>query len=364
METQSIAEISSPRSSVRKFRLPRMQELGLVVVIVVLGAILSTYGWYDARPGHPNTFLNKDNLIDGIATPMSYYAIMAVGQTFVIITAGIDISVGAIMAVSALGSAALLIRISPHYSTSTIIVLSVAMPLAIGLLCGLLNGLLIVALDLHPFIVTLGTMSIFRGLANVIPWDTLTNTLDPKTLVLPKATAPLMKYQIGGVNVIPGITMLICVILGGIYLRLMVAGRQVYAIGGNEQASRYSGLRVKWIKLWVYALSGLSAGVAGMVSLGRFGTASTSTGNTYELTVIAAAVVGGASLSGGRGTALGALLGTLVIAMIENGIYTLNLKQEYRLIIIGCAIVVAVSLDQISALINERRLARLGGRAS
>jgi ribose/xylose/arabinose/galactoside ABC-type transport system permease subunit len=364
METQSVLEINSTRSPIRKFRLPRMQELGLVFVIVVLGAVLSTYGWYDARPGHPNTFLNKDNLIDGIATPMSYYAIMAVGQTFVIITAGIDISVGAIMAVSALGSAALLIRVSPHCSPSMIVLLSVLAPLAIGLLCGLLNGLLIVALDLHPFIVTLGTMSIFRGVANVLPWDTLTNTLDPKTLVLPKATAALMKYQVAGVNIVPGIAMLICVVLGGIYLRLMVVGRENYAIGGNEEAARFSGLAVKRIKLRVYALSGLSAGIAGMVSLGRFGTASTSTGNTYELTVIAAAVVGGVSLIGGRGTALGALLGTLVIAMIENGIYTLNLKQEYRLIIIGCAIVVAVSLDQISALIRQRRLARLGGRAA
>jgi ribose/xylose/arabinose/galactoside ABC-type transport system permease subunit len=244
------------------------------------------------------------------------------------------------------------------------VLLSVLAPLAIGLLCGLLNGLLIVALDLHPFIVTLGTMSIFRGVANVLPWDTLTNTLDPKTLVLPKATAALMKYQVAGVNIVPGIAMLICVVLGGIYLRLMVVGRENYAIGGNEEAARFSGLAVKRIKLRVYALSGLSAGIAGMVSLGRFGTASTSTGNTYELTVIAAAVVGGASLIGGRGTALGALLGTLVIAMIENGIYTLNLKQEYRLIIIGCAIVVAVSLDQISALIRQRRLARLGGRAA
>lgn len=345
------------------FRLPSVQELGLVVVVVILGAILSAYGWHDARPGHPNTFLNKDNLIDGIATPMSYYAIMAVGQTFVIITAGIDISVGAIMALSALGSAAVLIRVSPTVSGPTIVMLSAVVPLAIGLICGVINGLLIVGLNLHPFIVTLGTMSIFRGLANVISWDTLTKTLDPKTLVLPKATAALMKYQIGGVNVVPGITMLICVVLGAIYLRLMVVGRENYAIGGNEEASRYSGLPVKRIKLRVYALSGLSAGIAGMVSLGRFGTASTSTGNTYELTVIAAAVVGGASLSGGRGTALGALLGTLVIAMIENAIYTLNLKQEYRLIIIGCAIILAVSLDQISALIRQRRLARLGGRS-
>jgi ribose/xylose/arabinose/galactoside ABC-type transport system permease subunit len=113
---------------------------------------------------------------------------------------------------------------------------------------------------------------------------------------------------------------------------------------------------VKRIKLRVYALAGLGAGIAGMVSLGRFGTASTSTGTSYELTVIAAAVVGGASLSGGRGTAIGALLGTLIIAMIENGIIILHLQQEYRLIIIGAAIVLAVSLDRLSEYWRHRRL--------
>jgi ribose/xylose/arabinose/galactoside ABC-type transport system permease subunit len=170
-----------------------------------------------------------------------------------------------------------------------------------------------------------------------------------------------MKYEIGGLQAMPLIIMLICVALGAFYLRLMVAGRENYAIGGNEEASKFSGLPVKWIKLRVYALAGLSGGIAGLVSLGRFGTASTSTGTGYELTVIAAAVVGGASLIGGRGTALGALLGTLVIAMIENGIYILKLEQEYRLIIIGIAIILAVALDRLSEQMRQRRLARLGG---
>ena len=107
-------------------------------------------------------------------------------------------------------------------------------------------------------------------------------------------------------------------------------------------------------------MAGLACGVAGMVSLGRFGTASTSSGSGYELTVIAAAVVGGASLSGGRGTAIGALLGTLVIALIENGIYILHLQQEYRLIIIGVAIIVAVALDRVSEYLRQRRLAQSG----
>ncbi len=332
-----------------------MQELGLVIVVLILGAVLATYGWHDARPGHPNTFLNFDNLVDGIATPMSYYAIMAIGQTFVIITAGIDISVGSIMALSALGSAAVLMRLPAEFPIALVVAMAVVVPLLIGLVCGLINGGLIVSLNLHPFIVTLGTMSIFRGLANVLPW------FHTKTLVVPPRTVAFMKLQVAGLEAMPLIIMLICVLIGAFYLRVMVAGRENYAIGGNEEAAKFSGLSVKSIKLRVYALAGLAGGIAGMVSLGRFGTASTSTGNGYELTVIAAAVVGGASLSGGRGTALGALLGTLVIAMIENGIYILKLEQEYRLIIIGIAIILAVALDRVSEQMRQRRLARLGG---
>jgi len=146
----------------------------------------------------------------------------------------------------------------------------------------------------------------------------------------------------------------LCVLAGWLYLHFFVAGRETYAVGGNEEAARFSGLSVHRIKLRTYALSGLAAGIAGMVSLGRFGTASTSTGTGYELTVIASAVVGGASLAGGKGTALGALLGTLIIALIENGILILRLEQEYRLIIIGLAIVVAVALERLSHLIRHR----------
>jgi ribose/xylose/arabinose/galactoside ABC-type transport system permease subunit len=166
-----------------------------------------------------------------------------------------------------------------------------------------------------------------------------------------------MRLEMGGLQFMPMVIMLIFVILGWIYLHLMVAGRETYAVGGNEEAARFSGLRVGAIKLRVYAIAGLAAGMAGMVSLGRFGTASTSTGTGYELTVIAAAVVGGASLSGGRGTALGALLGTLIIALIENGIYILHLEQEYRSIIIGVAIIIAVALDRFSEYVRNRRLA-------
>src|SRR5688500_17400343 len=160
----------TPGAPRRPWRLPRVQELGLLVVVLILGTILTIYGWHDARPGRPNTFLNFDNLIDGIATPMSYYAIMAVGVTFVIITGGIDISVGAIMALAALGSAAVLQNFPVDAPAWKVLPLAVAVPLIIGTSCGLINGALVVGINLHPFIVTLGTLSIFRGLANVLPW--------------------------------------------------------------------------------------------------------------------------------------------------------------------------------------------------
>jgi ribose/xylose/arabinose/galactoside ABC-type transport system permease subunit len=334
------------------------QEAGLVIVILLLGVILGVYGWNSAAPGKPNTFLNFGNLIDGIATPMSYYAIMAVGLTIVIVTGGIDISVGSIMALSALGTAAVLQTFPLDASPLQVLPLAILVPLGIGLLCGAINGSLVVGLNLHPFIVTLGTMSIFRGLANVLPPQ---KTLPAAGKRLPDAfTTNFMRIEIFGLEAMPLIIMLLAVVFGWFYLRMLVAGRETYAIGGNEEAARFSGLRVGWIKLRTYALSGLAAGAAGMVSVGRFGTASTSTGSGYELTVIAAAVVGGASLAGGRGTALGALLGTLVIALIENGIVILRLAQEYRLIIIGLAIIVAVSLDRLSSYLRGRSGAKAG----
>ena len=329
-------------------------ELGLVLVVLILGAILAGYGWHDAPAGRPNTFLNFDNIVDGVATPMSYYAIMAVGLTVVVITGGIDISVGSIMALAALGGAAVLQGFPVDAPAWQVLPLALAVPLAIGAVCGLVNGALIVGLRLHPFIVTLGTMSVFRGLANVLPEQ---KTLPAAGRRLPEAfTTDFMREEWLGIQPMPLLIMLICIGLGWFYLHSTVAGRETYAVGGNEEAARFSGLRVDRIKLRTYALSGLTAGIAGFVSLGRFGTASTSTGTGYELTVIAAAVVGGASLAGGRGTALGALLGTLIIALIENGILILRLAQEYRLVIIGLAIVVAVALERLG-----QHLRRSGG---
>ncbi|HEV2292524.1 MAG TPA: ABC transporter permease [Tepidisphaeraceae bacterium] len=333
-----------------------VQEAGLIGVVLVLGTFLSIYGYYDAPYGRPNTFLNTDNLIDGIATPMSYYAIMAMGVTLVIISGGIDISVGSIMALAGLVTAWTLQQFARDASAVVLMPLSIALPLAVGLVCGLINGALVVGLRMHPFIVTLGTLSIFRGIANVLPFGA--KTLPFAGRPLPDASVThWFRADLLGMQLWPLIATLIVIALGYVYLRLSVAGRETYAVGGNEEAARFSGIDVHRVKLRVYAVSGLLAGLAGLVSLGRFGTISTNSAMGYELTVVAAAVVGGASLAGGRGAALGALLGTLILAMIENAINILRLNQEYKNIIVGLSIIVAVALDRLGAVLRARRRA-------
>jgi ribose/xylose/arabinose/galactoside ABC-type transport system permease subunit len=369
MSTQSVAEEATAKNLPRSWRLPRMQEAGLILVILILGLIFTGIGRVHGAPGQTNPFLNLDNLVNFIATPMSIYAIMAVGQTLVIITGGIDISVGSIFALSGLGVAAVLQYMDQDASPWKVLPLAFAIAAGIGLACGLVNGILTTGLRIHPFIVTLGTLSIFRGLANVL--NPTNKTLPAGDNVLPDCLSTdlfqryFFKHMVGGlgVQILPMIVMLVVVILGWIFLQTLVIGREVYAVGGNEEAARFSGLRVGRIKLLVYALSGLSAGIAGLVSLGRFGSISTQDGSGYELTVIAAAVVGGASLTGGRGTALGALLGALIIRLIESGIYNpMHWNAQYSQIIIGSAIIVAVAIDRFSEIYRQRRLARLGKR--
>lgn len=329
----------------------------MVSVVLSIGVLLAIYGYYDAQAGRPNTFLNRDNLIDGIATPMSYYAIMGMGLTIVIISGGIDISVGSIMALSGLVSAWTLQQFSRDASAVIVTPISILLPLAVGLGCGLINGLFVVGLRMHPFIVTLGTLTIFRGIANVLPFGV--KTLPRAGQPLPDASVTHMfRAEILGMQLWPMLVTLFVIGVGYIFLRLSVAGRETYAVGGNEEAARFSGISVKRVKLRVYAISGLLAGLAGLVSLGRFGTISTSSASGYELTVVAAAVVGGASLAGGRGTATGALLGTLILAMIENAINILHLNQEYKNIIVGLSIIVAVALDRLSEVWRGRRTTR------
>lgn len=356
-----------------------LQESGLLVVIFLLGLLLTLASdpitLLDGRV--VNNFLRADNLIPNVATTMAPIGIMAIGATIVIAAGGIDISMGSIYGLAALGVAATLQRFPEDAPAWQVLPTAVAVAFAIGLGCGLINGLIVVGLRMHPFIVTLGTLSVFRGLALVLVPSKSIPTAD-RTLphaftdqlvqwrwFLARGDGPPLMLQ-----PVPMLVLLASLAAGWIFLNYMVAGREVYAVGGNEEAARFSGLPVRWIKLRVYMLCGLSAGLAGLVSAGYFGSASTATGEGYELMVVASAVIGGASLSGGRGTALGAVLGALIIKLIENGIsilkqidlglFRLPISKEYTKIIIGIAIVLAVAIDRFSEHLQSRRVRRPG----
>jgi ribose/xylose/arabinose/galactoside ABC-type transport system permease subunit len=328
-----------------------------LAVVAILAAVLSTAGYYGASPGAPNKFLNPGNLVDNLAEPMSYYAIMAVGMTCVVVTGGIDLSVGAVMAMSALGAAWELPRLyRPDAPGWQVIPVALAITMGIGLICGLINGLLVVGMEMHPFIVTLGTLSIYRGIDIYLPPQA---TLPLSNLVIPASFGDhFIKWRmaVGSVTPTPLIVTLVVVLIGWFFLSKTIAGRETYAVGGNEEAARFSGLRTGVVKLRVYVISGMLAGVAGMVTLGYYQSVSSVTADGYELMVVAAAVVGGASLMGGRGSAVGALLGALIIALIEDGI-TLFADSKTEKIIVGVLIIVAVAIDGWTQKLRVRRTA-------
>ena len=330
----------------------RSQQIGLVLVLLVLGAALTA-----AAGSHPdrvtgatvNNFLNAYTLIQ-MATDASAFAIMGVGATIVIISGGIDLSVGAIYALAGVTMAMVLRAVGPMDPTATVL-LGLATCLAVSLLCGLANGLMVIGLGVHPFIITLGTMWMLRGLAFVIS--------RADSIIVPQALTGVAKAPLGlgtALYPVPLLVMLTVAIVGMIYLGRTVMGRHVFAIGGNAEASRYSGINVNRARLGVYVLSGLSAGIAAFLGAAFYGSATSSDGNGYELYVIASAVVGGASLVGGKGSAVSATLGALLIVMIRQAIRTLHLDQNYEWIIIGGAMIIAVVLDQSGSRLLARRM--------
>jgi ribose transport system permease protein len=306
-----------------------------------------------------NKFLRAENL-DKLAKNTSFFAIMAIGATLVIITGGIDLSVGSIYCLSAVCGAMFLHHFGPNGSGAGaspywVVPAAVLLCSGVGILCGAINGLGIVLLRVHPFVITLGTMAIYRGIAFVM------TKAQAYTQFPQQFTDGLIRYEVGGgLYPVPMAIMIGVAILAGLYLRYAVTGRYIFAVGGNEQAARHAGLPVEWVKLKVYAFAGLTAGIAAMIMIGYYGSASSDAGKGYELDVIAAAVVGGASLSGGRGSALGALLGALIIKIIENAIIILEIDQNYSQIIIGAVIVLAVALDRLNTVLREKRMTLQG----
>ena len=333
----------------------RSQQLGLLGVLLARGAALTL-----AAGSHPdpltgrtvNNFLNAHTLIQ-MGTDASAFAIMGVGATIVIIAGGIDLAVGAVFALAGVAMAMVLRAAGPVDPLVTVM-LGLGTCLAVSLLCGLANGLMVIGLGVHPFIITLGTMWMLRGVAFVIS--------RAESILVPQALTNVAKAPLGlgtALYPVPLLLMLAVTAVGSIYLTRTVMGRHVYAVGGNAEASRFSGLNVSRIRLGVYVLSGLLAGVAAFLGASFYGSATSSDANGYELYVIASAVVGGASLTGGKGSAVSAMLGAVLIVMIRQAIRTLHLDQNYEWIIIGGAIIVAVVLDQGgSRLLNRIREAR------
>ena len=355
------------------FNFSKFPEGGLILVIIALGLLLAIFGGSVQLPKLETTpdgkrtrafeinasgqkvpafvtvnkFFNPATLVQ-IAKDTSFFAIMAIGMTVVIITGGIDLSVGAIYALASVCGALILSPYGPSGGAGAT-VLGILVTIVVGTFLGFLNGAMITGFKVHPFIITLGTMAIYRGIAFV-------QTNGQSIGGFPEAFRAFVRQEVNGLTLIPLIVMIIVVIVGGIFLSQLAIGRNIYAVGGNEIASRYSGIRVGFVKLLAYTLSGLAAGIAAVLSLGYYGAGSSGDGQGYELNVIAATVVGGASLVGGKGTALGALLGAIILQMISNGLVILNIPQNYSQIVIGAVVIAAVLLDQLNAALAKRRL--------
>jgi ribose transport system permease protein len=302
------------------------QESGIFLILLAMGGFLSLY---------TDTFLTSTNIFN-ILRAFSWIAISAFGQCMVIITAGIDLSVGSVMGLSGLASAMLLVRGVP-------VPVAVVGGLLTGLFVGFLNGLMITKGKLPPFIATLGTLLMARGLCYGLTggWPVRD---------LPQAFRDLGQYDIpiAGLGVpLPLIFMLVFAVLTSIFLTRTVWGYRIYAVGGNETATGLSGINTGRVKTMVYSLCGLLTAIGGVVMTARLGVAAPTAADAYELDVIAAVVVGGTSLMGGEGTILGVLIGAAIMQVLRNGLVLVGVSAYWLQAVQGLVIVVAIMLDQL-----------------
>jgi len=299
-----------------------LARYGLVWALGILVLVLSLLSPY---------FLTPSNLLN-ILRQVSINAILALGMTVVILKGGIDLSVGSLLALAGAMAAGLAIAgLSP--------VLAMGLGIGVAIALGVLQGLLVAYAGLPPFIVTLAGLTAFRGL-------TLVYTDGRPITGLPEPFLFLGNGTVLGIPV-PVMAMLLFLLLTHFLLRYTAWGRYLYAIGGNEEAARLSGVPVAPIKVFAYAYSGLAAGLAALVLTGRLNSAQPTAGTGFELDAIAAAVVGGTSLAGGRGTAWGTFLGALIIGVLNNGMNLLNVSAFYQLIAKGVVIVLALLVDRL-----------------
>jgi len=276
-------------------------------------------------------FLSAGNLAS-VARQTAVITIIAMGMTIVMVSGGIDLSVGSVLALSGVVGAFAMAAGAP-------VIVGVATAIAIGFACGLLNGIAVARLRIPPFIVTLGAMGIYRGIALLIT--------DGKAVVgLPSGFGYLAEGSLLGVVPIPLLVVLIVSIATHFLLANTQPGRYCYAIGSNIEAARYAGIRVSKYQVLFYVLLGVLAGLAGSIESARLVTGQPTAGEGYELRVIAAVVIGGGSLAGGQGTVIGTIVGALIMGVLANGANLIGISSFAQQVVIGAVIVMAVTFDE------------------
>jgi ribose transport system permease protein len=301
------------------------QEIGLLIIFILWCSFLSLA---------TDTFLTSTNIFNMLRA-FSWIAIAAFGECMVILTAGIDLSVGSNMALAGLATALLLVNGLP-------VPLAVIGGLLSGALMGLINGFLVTRFRLPPFIATLGTLSIARGITFGATGGWPVRQLPRDFNLIGQFDLPLGPWQVP----LPVLVMLILGVLVSLFLSQTVRGRHIYAVGGNEEAARVSGIDPKWIKMFVYTTGGLLAGLGGILMTARLGVAAPTAATGYEMDIIAAAVIGGVSLFGGEGTILGVLIGAALMQTIRTGLNLLGFPTYWQPAAIGTVIIIAIIFDQ------------------
>jgi ribose transport system permease protein len=302
------------------FRL-NVRDFGTVVGLLLILAVFAFIA-----PG----FLSERNLMN-VLQQSSINACVALGMTLVIISGGIDLSVGPTAALSAVLSAALMVAGVPP-------AIAVVAGLGLGAICGLVNGALVAFGGLQPFIVTLGTLSTYRALALIF-------TGGNPILGVPAAFRSVANGYFFGVPA-SVIAVIVVALLAAILLRKTPFGEYLLAVGGNEEAAHIAGVPIALTKIGAYVLSGVLAALAALILIGRLGAAEPILGNLWELDAIAAAAIGGASLMGGKGSIIGTLLGAIILGAMRNGLTLLNVQAFYQLLATGLIILLAMLIDR------------------
>jgi ribose transport system permease protein len=275
--------------------------------------------------------------------------VVAVGMTAIIITGGIDLSVGSIAALAPfLAASYMASHGGPHANPLALALLGLLITAGVGGICGAVSGLTITKAFLPPFIATLGMMSVVRGLAYILSKGTGINEGMPPAYLITGQSLISIRTGTATANLTWAVLLMVVVFVAGhLILSRTSVGRAIYAIGGNEQAARLSGLNVDSIKLGVYVVGGALAALSGLVETASVGVAAPQAGSDLELDAIAAVVIGGTSLSGGRGNLAGTFAGVLLMRLIRNGLNLVNVDSNWQRVAIGTIIMAAVALDEI-----------------